>query len=92
MLKAHCSRVSHHTVPAVMYFLFTSLNAPRELAAEDEEEDAEDVPVEESDTAEVPQDEREEGKEEEDELAEYGLDKYDEEDAGEEGARCSLVI
>lgn len=90
MLKAHCSRVSHRTVPAVMYFLFTSLNAPRELAAEDEEEDAEGVPVEESDTAEVPQDESEEGKE--DELAEYGLDKYDEEDAGEEGARCSLVI
>lgn len=75
-----------------MYFLFTSLNAPRELAAEDEEEDAEGVPVEESDTAEVPQDESEEGKEEGDELAEYGLDKYDEEDAGEEGARCSLVI
>lgn len=75
-----------------MYFLFTSLNAPRELAAEDEEEDAEGVPVEESDTAEVPQDESEEGKEEEDELAEYGLDKYDEEDTGEEGARCSLVI
>lgn len=91
MLKAHCSRVSYHTVPAVMYFLFTSLNAPRELAAEDEEEDAEGVPVEESDTAEVPQDESEEGKEE-DELAEYGLDKYDEEDAGEEGARCCLVI
>lgn len=81
-----------YPITAVMYFLFTSLNAPRELAAEDEEEDAEGVPVEESDTAEVPQDESEEGKEEGDELAEYGLDKYDEEDAGEEGARCSLVI
>lgn len=33
--------------------------------------------------AEGPKDENEEGKEEDDELAEYGLDKYDEEDTGE---------
>lgn len=33
--------------------------------------------------AEVPKDRKDSGKEEEDELAEYELDKYDEEDVGE---------
>lgn len=36
-----------------------------------------------ADEAEVPKEENEDGKEEDDELAEYGLDKYDEEDTGE---------
>ncbi|KAF3705085.1 Periodic tryptophan protein 1 -like protein [Channa argus] len=55
-----------------------------ELTAEDEEEDDEGMaPEGESPndvTAEVPKAENEEVKEEYDELAEYGLDKYDEED------------
>lgn len=37
-----------------------------------------------ADVADGPKDENEEGKEEDDELAEYGLDKYDEEDVGED--------
>lgn len=37
-----------------------------------------------ADIAESPKDENEGGKEEVDELAEYGLDKYDEEDVGED--------
>uniref|UniRef100_A0A3Q1CCT5 PWP1 homolog, endonuclein n=1 Tax=Amphiprion ocellaris TaxID=80972 RepID=A0A3Q1CCT5_AMPOC len=54
-----------------------------ELAAEEEEEEDEGLPPEPSgsniaDEAEAPKDE--EGNEEDDELAEYGLDKYDEED------------
>ncbi|XP_070784967.1 periodic tryptophan protein 1 homolog isoform X2 [Enoplosus armatus] len=59
-----------------------------ELAAEDEEEEDEGIACEQDpksnteDVAEVPKDENEEGKEEDDELAEYGLDKYDEEDIG----------
>uniref|UniRef100_A0A3P8TS78 Periodic tryptophan protein 1 homolog n=1 Tax=Amphiprion percula TaxID=161767 RepID=A0A3P8TS78_AMPPE len=57
-----------------------------ELAAEEEEEEDEGLPPEPSgsniaDEAEAPKDE--EGNEEDDELAEYGLDKYDEEDTGD---------
>lgn len=58
-----------------------------ELAAGDEEDDDEGIACEEnpvSDTADgagVPKAEKDEGNEEDDELAEYGLDKYDEEDA-----------
>lgn len=58
-----------------------------ELAAEEEEEDDEGIACEENpsssmaDVAEAPKDENEGEKEEDDELAEYGLDKYDEEDS-----------
>ncbi|KAM9334456.1 periodic tryptophan protein 1 homolog isoform 2-T2 [Symphorus nematophorus] len=57
-----------------------------ELAAEEEEEEDEGIGEQNPDSnpadiAEVPKDENEEGREEDDELAEYGLDKYDEEDA-----------
>lgn len=61
----------------------------RELAAEAEEEDEELVPEGEcpsdstADVDEGSKDEKGERKEEEDDLAEYGLDKYDEEDQGE---------
>lgn len=41
-----------------------------------------------ADVAEVPNDENEGGKDEDDDLAEYGLDKYDEEDTGEWGVYC----
>ncbi|KAM7378201.1 hypothetical protein PAMA_013208 [Pampus argenteus] len=55
-----------------------------EQAAADEEEDDEGIAADANDVAPdvdgAPDDENEEGKEEEDELAEYGLDKYDEED------------
>lgn len=59
------------------------------MAAEEEEED-EDEGIAElnpnsdgAEAAETPEDENEDDKEEDDELAEYGLDKYDEEDSGE---------
>ncbi|XP_044198932.1 periodic tryptophan protein 1 homolog [Thunnus albacares] len=55
-----------------------------EQVAEDEEEDDEGIAADTNDitpdVAGAPEDESEERKEEEDELAEYGLDKYDEED------------
>ncbi|XP_035003232.1 periodic tryptophan protein 1 homolog [Hippoglossus stenolepis] len=57
------------------------------LAAEEEEDDDEGLPAEPSadeitaEVAEVPKDENEDGKEEDDGLAEYGLDRYDEEDS-----------
>lgn len=60
----------------------------RDLAAQDEEEEDEGVSTEQdpsnemTDAAEVPNDQNDKGEEEDDELAEYGLDKYDEEDAG----------
>ncbi|XP_041820021.1 periodic tryptophan protein 1 homolog [Chelmon rostratus] len=54
-----------------------------ELAVEDEEEEDEGIASEQNtaDIAETPKDGNEEEKGEDDELAEYGLDKYDEEDA-----------
>lgn len=61
----------------------------REQAAEDEEED-EGIASDQNpnsnteDIAEVPKEENKEEKEEDDELAEYKLDKYDDEDIGEE--------
>ncbi|XP_034529983.1 periodic tryptophan protein 1 homolog [Notolabrus celidotus] len=56
------------------------------LAVEDEEEEEDDEgissdPNSNTEVAEAPQDEKGEEKEEEDELAEYGLDRYDEEDS-----------
>ncbi|KAF7662040.1 hypothetical protein LDENG_00247180 [Lucifuga dentata] len=58
-----------------------------EQAGEEEEEEDEGMGAEEkigdapTEDAEVPEDENEGGREEDDELAEYSLDKYDEEDA-----------
>lgn len=58
-----------------------------ELAAQDEEEEDEGIATEQNpnsnmaDVDESPKDENKEEKEEDDELAEYDLDKYDEEDA-----------
>lgn len=58
-----------------------------ELAAEEEDDDDEGIACEDipdsntEDAAGVAKDENEDGKEEDDELAEYGLDRYDEEDA-----------
>uniref|UniRef100_UPI003AAF5F13 periodic tryptophan protein 1 homolog isoform X1 n=1 Tax=Centroberyx gerrardi TaxID=166262 RepID=UPI003AAF5F13 len=60
-----------------------------EQAGEDEEDDDEGIGGEqklsdvttEAEAAGVPRDENEEGREEDDELAEYGLDRYDEEDS-----------
>ncbi|XP_034381667.1 periodic tryptophan protein 1 homolog [Cyclopterus lumpus] len=57
-----------------------------ELAAEEDEDDDEGIACEENpdgnttDVAGVPEDDDEDVKEEDDELAEYGLDRYDEED------------
>ncbi|XP_049423160.1 periodic tryptophan protein 1 homolog [Epinephelus fuscoguttatus] len=68
-----------------------------ELAAGDEEDDDEGIACEEnpvSDTADgagVPKAEKDEGNEEDDELAEYGLDKYDEEDAATASLGDSLA-
>ncbi len=70
----------------------------RELAAEEEEEEDEGIGEQNpesitADAAEVPKDENKEGNEEDDELAEYGLDKYDEEDTGEGMfTPCSLCL
>lgn len=66
----------------------------REVADEDGEEDDEGVHLEQnpsSKSADVDSSLRDEDdrEEEEDELAEYGLDKYDEEDTGEE---CTLFF
>ena len=66
----------------------------RALAAEEDEEDeddegfppepsADEITAEVAEVAEVPKDKNEDGKEEDDDLAEYGLDRYDEEDSGE---------
>ncbi|TKS90881.1 Periodic tryptophan protein 1 -like protein [Collichthys lucidus] len=54
-----------------------------ELVAEEEEEEDEGIACEQTpeDLAEAPKDEDKEDKDEDDELAEYGLDKYDEEDS-----------
>ncbi|XP_019121187.1 periodic tryptophan protein 1 homolog [Larimichthys crocea] len=54
-----------------------------ELAAEEEEEEDEGIACEQTpeDVAEAAKDENKEDKDEDDELAEYGLDKYDEEDS-----------
>lgn len=70
--------------------MFLQLCWLRELAAQDEEEDDDEgIACEETpdtvDVAEAPKVEDEDGKEEDDELAEYGLDRYDEEDVGESG-------
>lgn len=68
-----------------------------ELAPGDEEDDDEGIACEEnpvSDTADgagVPKAEKDEGNEEDDELAEYGLDKYDEEDAATASLGDSLA-
>lgn len=59
----------------------------REQAAEEEEDDDEGIATDVNDIAPdvagAPENKNEEEKEEEDELAEYGLDKYDEEEDGE---------
>ncbi|XP_041833680.1 periodic tryptophan protein 1 homolog [Melanotaenia boesemani] len=68
-----------------------------DLAAEDEEEDDEGLPSEQNpsnataDAAEVPKDESDEGVEEDEELAEYGLDRYDEEDTAATNLGDSLA-
>ncbi|KAM9705419.1 periodic tryptophan protein 1 homolog [Menidia menidia] len=57
-----------------------------DLAAEDEEEDDDEMPPEQNpsseaaEVSETPNNENDDGEEEDDDLAEYGLDKYDEED------------
>lgn len=63
------------------------------MAAEEEDEDVDAVAPESNtavEEAENPNNKNEEGKEEEDELAEYGLDRYDEEDVGESDAEAVL--
>ena len=71
-----------------LFFLF------RDQAVEDDEEEDEGLPPDQNpthemdDAAEAPNDENDKGEEEDDELAEYGLDKYDEEDLGEEWSVC----
>lgn len=67
-----------------------------ELAAEEEEEEDEGIAEQNpssnmADAAEVPKDTNKKEKEEDDELAEYDLDKYDEEDAGEREGVFTLV-
>jgi len=80
------------TLPKYLIQCFLSLL--RNLEAEDDDEDGDDMPPEQSpsnetaDVAEVPTDEKDEGVEEDDELAEYGLENYDEEDAGERWSVC----
>lgn len=64
----------------------------REIADDDGEEDDEGVHLEQnpsSESADVDYNPRDEDDGEEDELAEYDLDKYDEEDTGEECNICS---
>lgn len=72
-----------------MAFIVSFKKYIRDLAAEDGEDDDDEGmppdpnPINETPVAaESPSDENDEGVEEDDELAEYGLDKYDEEDAG----------
>lgn len=68
----------------------------RELTAGDEEDEDEGIVSEQNansdsaDIADVPTAGKEKEKEEDDELAEYELDKYDEEDTGEEMIICKL--
>lgn len=68
--------------------MFCKCHWNREQAAEEDEDEDEGVSVEHNsnsaDDPEVESNENEEEKDEDDELAEYGLDKYDEEDTGDE--------
>lgn len=76
----------------VMFLSFTLLI--RELAAEEEEEEDEGIACEQTpeDVAEAAKDENKEDKDDDDELAEYGLDKYDEEDSGKGQSLCTVCI
>lgn len=67
-----------------------------DLAAEEDDEEDEGIAEQNpdsntADVAELPQDENEEEKEEDDELAEYGLDKYDDEDSATANLGDSLA-
>lgn len=88
----YCQFASSGKNICMFFMFFNLLRCIRELAAGDEEDEDEGIVSEQNansdsaDIADVPTagNEKEKGKEEDDELAEYELDKYDEEDTGEE--------